>query len=156
MTVIRLKSYKSVSIASSIRDAVASKKLIEVFDHSAGNSKVGCALLIFSINDFNLFSSCSHKKNMLSMYLHHKYGLCSDYFIISSSSYDINKMPHGGANLVPIAAPCFCLSIFFPNVNMLFFSTASAKSIMVSVETYFSFQLLSRFLNAVCLILQLP
>ena len=39
---------------------------------------VGCTLLILSINDFDLFSPCSHKKNMSSIYRHHKYGLYSD------------------------------------------------------------------------------
>ena len=84
----------------------------------------------------------------MSRYLHRKYGLYSDSFIISSSSSDINKMLYRVASLVPIAVPRFCLSIIFSNVNMLIFNTASAKSIMVSVETYFSFQLSSRFLNA--------
>ena len=70
------------------------------------------------------------------MYLHHQYGLYSDSFIISSSSSAINKILYGGASLVPTAVPRFCLSVFFPNVNILFFNTASAKSIMVSVETY--------------------
>ena len=97
---------------------------------------------------FNLFSPCSNKKNMSSMYLHHKYSLYSDSFIISSSSSAINKMLYGGANFVPIAVPRFCLSVFFPNVNMLFFNTTSAKSITVSVETYFYFRVSSLFLNA--------
>ena len=34
------------------------------------------------------------------------------------------------------------------SLNMLVFNTTSPKSIMVSVETYFSFHLSSRFLNA--------
>ena len=85
---------------------------------------------------------------MSSRYLHRKYVLYSDYFIIFSSSFDINKILYRGASLVPIAVPRFCLSIFFPNVNMLIFNTTSAKSIMVSVETYFSFRVSSRFLNA--------
>ena len=106
---------------------------------------VGCTLLILSIKNFNLFS---HKEIMSSMYLHRKCGLYSDSFIISSSSSAINKMLYRGANFVPIAVLCFCLSIFFPNVNMLIFNTTSAKSIMVSVETYFSFQLSSHFFNA--------
>ena len=84
----------------------------------------------------------------MSRYLHRKYGLYSDSFIISSSSSDINKMLYRVASLVPIAVPRFCLSIIFSNVNMLIFNTASAKSIMVSVETYFSFRVSSRFLNA--------
>ena len=83
----------------------------------------------------------------MSRYLHRKYGLYSDSFIISSSSSDINKMLYRVASLVPIAVPRFCLSIIFSNVNMLIFNTASAKSIMVSVEAYFSFQLSSHFLN---------
>ena len=85
---------------------------------------------------------------MSSMYLHVKYGLYSDSFIISSSSSAIVKMLYRGTNLVPIAVPRFCLSIFFPNVSMLIFNATSAKSIMVPVETYFSFQLSGRFLNA--------
>ena len=82
------------------------------------------------------------------MYLHHKYGFYSDSFIISSSSSAVSKMLYGGASLVPIAVPRLCLSVVFPNVNMLFFNSTSAKSIMVSVETYFSFELSSYFLNA--------
>ena len=127
---------------------MTSRKLMEVFDHSVVNFMVGCALLILSINDLNLFSPCSHQKNMSSMYLLHKYGLHSDSFIITSSSSAINKMVYGGANFVPIAVPRFCLSVFFPNVNMLFFNTTSSQSIMVSVETYFSFRISSLFLNA--------
>ena len=79
------------------------------------------------------------------MYLHHQYGLYSDFFIISSSISAINKFLYGGASLVPIAVPRFCLSVFFPNVNILFLNTTSAKSIMVSVEAYFSLRLLSCF-----------
>ena len=58
---------KSVSIISSIRDTVLSKKFIEFFDYSVVNFMVGCMLIVFSINDFNLFSPCSHNKNMSSM-----------------------------------------------------------------------------------------
>ena len=118
---------------------MTSKKLIEVYDHSAVNLTVGCTLLILSRNDFNLFSPCSHEKNMSSIYRHHKYGSYSDSFIIFSSSSARNKMLNGGANFVPIAVPCFCLSVFIPNVNMLFFHAASVKSIMMSVETFFLF-----------------
>ena len=42
---------------------------------------------------------------MSSMYFHHKYGLHSDCFIISSFSSAINKILYGGANLVLIAVP---------------------------------------------------
>ena len=108
---------------------------------------VGCTLLILSKNDFDLLSPCSHKKNMSSMYRHHKYGLYSDSFIISSSSFAMNKMLCRVANFVPIAVPCFYLSVFFPNANMLLFSITSAKSIMISIEIYFSFRVSSRFLN---------
>ena len=139
---------KSVSITPSMRDTVTSKKLIEVFNHSVLNFMVGCTLLILSINDFNLFSPCSHKKNMSSIYLHHKYGLYSDSSTISSSSSAINKMLYRGAYFVPVAIPRFCLSVIFPNVNMLFFNTTSAKSIIVSIETYFSFRVSNLFLNA--------
>ena len=62
---------------------------------------------------------------MSSMCLRHKYGLYLDSFIISSSS-------SGGASLVPLAVPRFCLSFFFPNVNMLFLDTTSAIFIMVT------------------------
>ena len=85
---------------------------------------------------------------MSPSYLHHKYGSYPDSFIISSSRSPKNKMIHGGANFVPTAGVRFCLSIFFPNGNMLFFNTSSAKSIMVSIEIYSSFRLSSRFLNA--------
>ena len=109
-------TYKSVAITPSIRDTLTSKKLIEVFDFSAVNLMLGCTLLILSINDFNLFSPCSHKKNILSMYLHYRYCLYSDSFVIFSSISAINKMLYRGANLVPIAVPYFCLSVFFLNV----------------------------------------
>ena len=49
-------TYKSVSVNSSIRDTVTSKKLIEVCDHLAVNFMEGCTLLILSIKNFNLFS----------------------------------------------------------------------------------------------------
>ena len=66
MTVCRL-TYKSVSTTTTlIRDAVTSKKLIEVFDYSAANFTVGCTLLLLAINAANLFSTCSHKKNMFA------------------------------------------------------------------------------------------
>ena len=56
---------KSVSVTSSITGTVASKKLIEVFDHSAVvNFMLRCNLLILTIIDFNLFF---HKKHMSSM-----------------------------------------------------------------------------------------
>ena len=45
-------------------------------------------------------------------------------------------MLHGSANFVPQAVHRFCSTVFFPNVNILFFNTTSAKSIMVSIETY--------------------
>ena len=108
---------------------------------------VGCTLLILSINDFNLFLPCSHRKNLSTMYLHHKYVLHTDSFNNSSSSSSINKILYGGAKLLPITEHRFCLNVFFPNVNMVFFKTISAKSKIVLLELYFSFQLLSRFLN---------
>ena len=122
--------------------------MIEVFDNSAVNFMVGSTLLILWINYCNLLSPCPHKKNMSSINLHHIYGLYSDSFIISSSSSTINKMLCAGANYVPIAVPHFCLSVFYQNLNILFLITTSAKSIIVSVETYFSFQVSSLFLNA--------
>ena len=85
---------------------------------------------------------------MSSIYFHHKYGLYSDSIIISSLSSAINKLLYGGANLVPIAVPRFCLDVFFPNVNILFFNTTSAKSMMVSADTYYSFRILSHFLKS--------
>ena len=50
--------------------------------------------------------------------------------------------------MVPIAIPGFCLSVFFENINILFYNTTSAKSMMVSVATYFSFWILTCFLKA--------
>ena len=99
-----------------------------------------------SINGFTLFSSCSHNKNMSSVYLHHKYSLYSDSIYTSSFSSAIDKMLYRGANLVPVAVSRFYLSVFLQNVNMLFFNTTLAKSVIVSVEEYFSFWLWSRFL----------
>ena len=108
---------------------------------------VGCTLLILSRKDFNLFPPCFHKKNMSSIYRHHIRFIFRFFYIIFSSSSAINKMLYGGTNFVPIAVRRFCLSIFFPNVNMLFVNITSAKSIMVSVQTYFSFRVSSCFLN---------
>ena len=90
-------------------------------------------LLILSIKYFTLFPPVSHKKNMSSMYLHHKYGLNSDSFIISSASFAINKMLNRGANLVPITVPPFLLKCFFPNVSMLFFNDpqSSTKKVLL-------------------------
>ena len=106
------------------------------------------AFSILSINNFNLFSPCSHKKHMSSMYRHHRYGLYFDCFMTCSSSSFINKMLYRGAKFVAIAVPHFCLSVFFLNVKMLYFNTTAAKSIMVSVETYFSFWVSSHFRQA--------
>ena len=126
---------KSVSFTPSIRDAVKFRKLIEIFDDSTVKFMVKCTLFILAINDFNLLSLSSHRKNMLSINLHQKYGLYSDHFLFFSSSSAIKKMLYGGANLVQIAVSRFCLIVFLPNVNILFFNTISTKSLMVSVET---------------------
>ena len=56
------------------------------------------------------------------MYLHQKYVLYSDSFVISVSSSAINIMLHGRVNLVPMSVPRFCLSDFSLNVNVIFFS----------------------------------
>ena len=95
-----------------MRDTVTSKKLIEVFDHTVVNLMVVRTLLTLSINNFNLFSPGSHKKNMSSMYHYHECGLYSDSFIISSSSSAVNKMLYGDANFAPIAVPRFNLIVF--------------------------------------------
>ena len=124
---------------------MTSKKTTKVFDHSAVNLMVVSAFLILSINNFNLFSPCSHKKNMSSMCHHHRYGLYFDCFMICSSSSVINKMLYRGAKFVAIAVSRFYLSVFFLNGNCYFFNTTYAKSIMMSVETYFSFWVSSRF-----------
>ena len=57
-------TYKSVSINSSVRDTVTSKKLIEISDHSAVNFMVRCTLLILTINDFNLLF---HEKYVINL-----------------------------------------------------------------------------------------
>ena len=88
-------------------------KTSKFFDHTAKNFIVRCNLLILPINDFTLFLPASRHKNMSSMYLHHKYGLNSDFFTVSLSSSAMNKMLYGGAILVPITVPRFYLSIFF-------------------------------------------
>ena len=56
-------------------------------------------------------------------------------------------MLYEGANFVTVAFLRFYLSVFSLNVNVLLFNTTSTKSI-VSVETYFSFQVSSLFLSA--------
>ena len=100
---------------------MTSKKLIEVFDHSAVNLMVGRALLILSINNFNLSSPCFLKKNMSSLYRHHKYGLYLNSFIISSSSSAINKMLCGGVNFVPESSPPFLLKCLFSECKYVIF-----------------------------------
>ena len=122
---------------------MASKNLIEVFDHSDVKFTEECTFLVLSLNSINFSSLYHHRINISSMYLRHKYGSNSDTLIISSSSSPINKMLYGSANLVQISVSCFCISIFFSNVK-----TASANPVMVSVETYFSFRYSSSFLNA--------
>ena len=47
----------------------------------------------------------------------------------------MNKMEYGGANLVPIAVPRFCLNVLSKNWKKLFFKTISANSTKVSVVT---------------------
>ena len=128
---------KSVSITPSTRDTVTSKKLIEVFDFSAVNLMLGCTLLILSINDFNLFSPCSHKKNMLSMYLHYRYCLYSDSFVIFSPISAINKMLYRGANFIPRAVPHFCLSVF-PECNVYKF--LSRHELLLLEHFFFCFR----------------
>ena len=56
-------------------------------------------------------------------------------------------MLYGGANFMPIAVPHFCLSVFFLNVNMLFFNTTS-KSNTTSNTTSQSF--ISFFVLLLC------
>ena len=78
------------------------------------------------MHDFSLFSLFFYKKkNMSSMYLHQKYVLYSDSFVISVSSSAINIMLHGRVNLVPMSVPRFCLSDFSLNVNVIFFRLLS-------------------------------
>ena len=58
-------TYKSVSVTSSINGTVASKKLIDIFDHSAViNFILRCNLLILTIIDFNLFFQKKHVVNV--------------------------------------------------------------------------------------------
>ena len=47
----------------------------------------------------------------------------------------MNKMEYGGANLVSIALPRFCLNVLSKNWKKLFFKTISANSTKVSVVT---------------------
>ena len=117
-----------------IRDAVISKKLIELFVHSTVNMMVGCTLLILSINDFNLPLPCFHRKNLSTVYLHHKYGLHSDSFNISSSLsqffHKYNAIRR--CKFTTDRSPPFLLKCLFLELNMLFFKTTSAKSKIVS------------------------
>ena len=52
----------------------------------------------------------------------------------------------GGANLVPIPVPRFCLNVFFKNWKWLFFKTISANSTNVSIVTSLFFLLFKCFL----------
>ena len=77
------------------------------------------------------------------MFLHHKYGLHLDSFIIFSSSSAIRRCNFGTNN-----SPSILLKCLSSQCKYVIFNTTSTKSIMVSVEKYFSFRLLSHFLNA--------
>ena len=93
---------------------------------------VGYTLLILSIYSFNLLSPCSLQKNMSSMHFHHKYGLHSDSYIISSSSSAINKMLYESANLVPIAVPIFITFWDFLMFYQIFLSPQAKQSKVIS------------------------
>ena len=69
-------------------------------------------------------------------------------YMLILSLYFLPVLLHGSAILVPITVPRFCLSVFFSECKYVIFNTTSTKSIMVSVEKFFSFRLSSHFLNA--------
>ena len=118
-------TYKSVSITSSIRDTVTSKKLIEVFDHSAVNFMVLCTLLILSIN-YLIYSHHVPVRKICRQCTSTINTVYSDSFIICSFSSAINKMLYGGANLVPITVPICLLKWLFLECKYVFFNTTSA------------------------------
>ena len=124
---------------------MTSKKSKQVLENSTVNFILGSTLLIFPINNFDLSFSLCHKKNMSTLYLHQKTSYF--HFFTYSSNSSINKMLCRFENLVPIAALPFCWCFSFLNVNTYLLNTSSAKSIMVSIETYFLVRLLSRFFN---------
>ena len=98
----------------------------------------GCFSFKYSINFLSFFSSCSQRKKMSSMYLHHRYGLSSISLKISFSNSAINNILYGGANFVPTAVPRFCFKVFSIKVKTLFLRTTSASSTSVEVVTSFS------------------
>ena len=79
----------------------------------------------------------SKEKKMLSIYLHHMYGLSSVSLKISSSISAELDILHSGANFVPIAASCFCFKVFSLKVKILLLRTTSASSTSVEIVTYF-------------------
>ena len=119
---------------------MTSKKLTEVLDHSAANFMVGCTLLILSTINLNLLShkkSCGQGTSTVNTVYIQICLLSLLPVLTQRKCYE--EVP------IAIVVPSFCLGIFFPNVNMLIFNTTS---VTVSVETYYSFQLSSRSLNA--------
>ena len=105
---------------------------------------IECTLLIFSMNNSFIIVMFLWEKYVIKV-LPPYTRLYADSFIISSFSSAINKMLYDGASFQRIVVPRFCFSIPFPNVKTLSFNTTSTRSIIVSVKTYFSFRLLSRF-----------
>ena len=106
-------TYKYVVTFPSISENVTSKKLINVWDHSVMNFMVGCFSFKCSIKSLSFSSSCSQRKKMPSMYLHHRCGFSSISLKMYSSNTAINNIINGGANIVPIAVLRFALE-FFP------------------------------------------
>ena len=108
-----------------------SKKLIDVWGHSAVNFIAGCFPFKWSINSLSFSCPCSQRKKMYSMYLHHRYGFSSISIKISSSNSAINNIMYDGENFVTISVPCFCLKVFSLKVKILFLRTNSASVLML-------------------------
>ena len=133
-----LKACKSVVTFPPVDKTVTSKKLIDVWDHSAVNFMVKYFSFKFPINSSVFLSSMFPKTNMSSMYLHNRYDFTSILLNVSSSNSAISNILYGEGNLVPIAVPRFCFKGFSLKGKMLFLRKTSASSTSVEVMKSFS------------------
>ena len=107
-------TYKSVVTFPRIGEIVTSKKLINVWDHSAVNFVVGCFSFRYFINSLSFSSPCSQRKKMPSVYLHHSFGFNS---VVGRSN-----ILYSGANFVsiPNLVLRFCFKSFSFKVKISF------------------------------------
>ena len=108
---------KSVIIFPSFHINFTSRKLTKPLDQSGINVNIGWIRFIFSKNNFQDSSPCSHIWNMPSIYFHQMWGLSSTSDSKSFSKPATNRMEYRGANLVTIEVPRFCSKSYLRTGN---------------------------------------